>query len=88
MEGYEQIELVQTCYACPEQYDAYLNKDIVGYLRLRHGYFRADYNGEPVYRAYTNGYGIFDDDEREEHLTNAKKAIYKEFEKQMSNYEK
>ncbi len=81
MEGYEKIELAQTCYACPEQYDVYLDKEIIGYMRLRHGYFRADFMGEPVYGVYTKGYGCFDDDEREEHLTNAKKAIYKEFEK-------
>lgn len=34
------IELRQTCAACPEQYDAYLNGELVGYLRLRHGHFR------------------------------------------------
>ena len=37
------IELVKTCGACPEQYDAYFEGYQVGYLRLRHGTFRVDY---------------------------------------------
>lgn len=35
--------LEQTCYAYPEQYDVFLDGKQVGYLRLRHGYFRCDY---------------------------------------------
>jgi hypothetical protein len=31
------IELRQTCEACPEQYDAYLGDNRIGYLRLRYG---------------------------------------------------
>ena len=69
------IELVQTCGACPEQYDAYHNGKVVGYLRLRHGYFRAECHGSTVYETATIGDGCFDGDEREKHLRKAKKAI-------------
>ena len=39
-----EIKLIQTCGACPEQYDAFIGEEQVGYLRLRHGYFRWQYN--------------------------------------------
>lgn len=68
-----------TCPACPEQYDVYTqDKQLVGYLRLRHGHFRADVpycGGETVYTTNTKGDGIFDEDERIPELTNAVKAI-------------
>lgn len=65
IDGYR---LEMTSCACPEQYDVFdaAGKQ-VGYLRLRHGYFRADYpdhGGETVYESDTNGDGIFDEDER------------------------
>jgi hypothetical protein len=73
------LKLVQTCGACPEQYDV-LDKDhyTVGYLRLRHGIFRVHYphySGEVIYTAYPKGDGIFESDEREFFLTEAVKAI-------------
>lgn len=72
--------LICTCGACPEQYDVYdeVTKKQVGYLRLRHGYFRADLDdcgGETVYEAETNGDGIFDEDERMPQLHAAIAAI-------------
>jgi len=75
MEKYKQIKLEQTCGACPEQYDAFFEGKKVGYLRLRHGYFRAEHNGETVYGTNTIGDGIFDCDEREKHLKKAKKQF-------------
>jgi hypothetical protein len=72
------IKLVKTCEAYPEQYDAYLNGERVGYLRLRHGNFRVDCpkcGGETVYRAATDGDGCFDSTERDFHLTLAALAI-------------
>ena len=36
------FRLEMTCFACPEQYDVYLEDEKVGYLRLRHGHFRCD----------------------------------------------
>lgn len=71
-------ELKMTCGACPEQYDVTKDSKQVGYLRLRHGYFRADYPdvcGEEVYSSQPEGDGIFEDHERLEHLTNAVNAI-------------
>ena len=69
-----------TCGACPEQYDAFIGGELVGYLRLRHGYFRAScpwVNGETVYSAETVGDGIFEPEEREAHLNNAVLGIKK-----------
>jgi hypothetical protein len=63
---------------CPEQYDVFDGDREVGYLRLRHGWFRADWTeGETVtvYEAHPNGDGGFDDDERDKYLTAAVEAI-------------
>jgi predicted HAD superfamily Cof-like phosphohydrolase len=76
----DEIELIQTCGACPEQYDAFYNSIQVGYLRLRHGYFRVDYKdcgGETIYEAEPEGDGIFEDHERAQYLNAAKEAIMK-----------
>ena len=74
--------LVMTCGACPEQYDVFdSDGNQVGYLRLRHGNFRADYpdyGGETVYgHSFDDGWkGLFDDgEEREFFLTEAVKAL-------------
>jgi hypothetical protein len=75
IDGYR-LEL--TCSACPEQYDVIKGKHKVGYLRLRHGSFTAEYpyNGDHVYAARTRGDGCFDDaEERKQHLTAAVAAI-------------
>lgn len=72
------IELRMTCGACPEQYDAFLDGEQVGYLRLRHGRFRVDYpdcGGETVFEAGPRGDGIFDPDERDGFLRQAKLAL-------------
>ena len=69
--------LVMTCGACPEQYDVFEGEKYVGYLRLRHGVFRADAPqiGNTVYIAYPSGDGIFDPAEREFYLSEAVTAI-------------
>lgn len=73
------FRLVNTCGACPEQYDVFRGADRVGYLRLRHGFFSADYPdvwGDPVYESQTVGDGIFHSaQERETHLRYAVEAI-------------
>lgn len=73
--------LEMTSMACPEQYDVFDAEGTqVGYLRLRHGYFRADYpdhGGDTVYEADTSGDGMFDDDERMPQLTAAIAALRK-----------
>ena len=74
----EDIKLSMTCGACPEQYEAYHDDKKVAYLRLRHGYFYAsvpDVGGDHVYDAEPNGDGIFDDEERDKYLGEAKAAI-------------
>jgi hypothetical protein len=74
----EDILLTQTCSACPEQYDAFLNGKQVGYLRLRHGLFYVAYPdaaGIRIYEAEPEGDGIFEEHERERYLTEAKLAI-------------
>jgi hypothetical protein len=76
--------LVCTCAACPEQYDVFKqNGSKVGYLRLRHGRFRADcpcVGGKTVYESSTKGDGTFDEDERLPEITKALDAITKYWE--------
>ena len=71
------VRLVKTCDACPEQYDAYIDGRCVGYLRLRHGFFRCEYlpTDEVVYSSSTNGDGIFEHNERRGHLNSACSAL-------------
>lgn len=72
--------LERTCFACPEQYDVYKGDEQVGYLRLRHGGFRAEYPncmGETVYLAEPKGDGLFEPEERRRFLTEAVEALDK-----------
>ena len=72
------LKFVMTCGACPEQYDAFLDGEQVGYLRLRHGHFSVecpDSGGTEVYAAKTKGDGLFYEDERDFHLSMAARAI-------------
>ena len=91
------IQLIQTCGACPEQYEAFI-KDFfsetglrqVGYLRLRHGFFRVDYTdcgGETIYEARPRGDGCFNDDEQEFFLEEAKEAIINKLNEEQSKAE-
>lgn len=65
----------KTCWACPEQYDVYDDKEkIVGYVRLRWGRLTCEYpdvGGELIYDADIGDSwcGEFDNDEqRQFHL--------------------
>lgn len=73
--------LEMTCGAYPEQYDVYKDGKQVGYLRLRHGFFEAEYpdsDGVSVYTAEPEGDGMFADEfERERHLNAAIDALDK-----------
>lgn len=74
------VVLRLTSGACPEQYDAYIGGDKVGYFRLRHGKFYVEYpdvGGETVYKADTKGDGMFEEEERYQHLNAACKALFK-----------
>ena len=62
-----------TCGGCPEQYDVFDESEtIVGYMRLRHGYFYVEFRptGTVVYETTdSRGDGIFyDEAERQYHL--------------------
>jgi hypothetical protein len=64
--------------ACPEQYDAFIYGEQVGYLRLRYGVFTVNcpnFMGDEVYTAQPDGDGRFTDDERERYLIEAVDAI-------------
>ena len=76
-------KLFRTSGYCPQQYDVFLNDEEVGYLRLRHGYFRADCPyGTSVYETQDcKGDGGFEEDEEEFFLTEAIKAIHAELNK-------
>lgn len=75
----DDITLELTCYACPEQYDAYdPHGHQIGYLRLRHGAFTVempDVGGRLVYEAEPQGDGRFTDEERPRYLLAAKQAL-------------
>ena len=74
--------LILTCPCCPEQYDVLDSEGKQsGYIRLRGGNFRVYYpdtGGELVfYHRFDEAWkGIFDDEEREQYLTEAVKAIH------------
>lgn len=74
------VMLVNTCRACPEQYDAYKGRQKIGYFRLRHGSFRVDderCGGQTVFRAEPDGDGIFEPHERETWLRAGVAALLK-----------
>ena len=77
IKGYE---LRMTCGMCPEQYDVYKDGVKVGYFRLRHGCFSAEFPDcgwyEVFYSEDCEGDGAFiDDKERELFLTKAVDAL-------------
>ncbi len=85
-----EIKLVQTCVACPEQYDAFIGEKKVGYLRLRHGVFTVDFpdcGGERIYESYPDGDGMFFDGEREGALREAKNAILAKLEQSPNQFQ-
>lgn len=83
----EKIVLDRTCFACPEQYDAYLDGEYVGYLRLRHGTFRVEdeYGNVLGYWNPPKSDGIFVGEERDYYLNKAKKKLAKSIYKKIKN---
>lgn len=78
-------EFVQTCGACPEQYDVFdENDNQVGYVRLRCGSLYAqcpDVDGVTVYSVdldHDGGY-FSSDEERIQHLNDIAEAISKHY---------
>lgn len=84
------FKLLMTCFACPEQYDVYDGTGKrVAYFRLRHGRFTAstpDAGGELVYEAHTKGDGMFDEEERRQHLEAALDEVAKSYGSKRTNY--
>lgn len=86
IDGSHVMNLIQTCSACPEQYDlkSVLDMSMIAYFRVRWGYFRVDFGdcgGETIYDfSFGDGWnGIFEDeDQRIEQLS---KGIEKVIEK-------
>lgn len=81
------FEFYETCEACPEQYDVYLEGKLVGYVRLRWAGLSAcypNYEGDQVYSHQwydekgQDGYlGQFPDDEqRNFHLEKIAQSLY------------
>ncbi len=80
------LTIRQGSVACPEAYDVLdVSGAEVGYLRLRNGTFTASVHGDIVYRAYPQGDGIFDSDEREGYLCEALWAVKHELVKRASS---
>lgn len=68
------LRLIQTCAACPQLFEAYLGEREVGYIRERHGRFRAYVGDEQVYEAEENR-RVDWKVERDRHLARASAAI-------------
>ena len=48
---YSNVEFIQTCSACPEQYNIVTKVEgkKKGYIHLRYGALTVEYNGKPIY---------------------------------------
>lgn len=83
------VNLLQTCGGCPECYDAYINDEYIGNLRLRHGYFCVNfyYKGDSdiIYEDNPKeSDGIFTNGEREYYLNKAASHLYAEYERKFN----
>lgn len=82
-------KLVETCEACPEQYDlvSLLDNKQLAYFRLRWGIFRVDVpdvGGETIYsKCFDDGFkGSFREEEREEELIKAIRVVIENLRKE------
>ena len=69
--------------ACPEQYDVLIGDARIGYLRLRHNRFTAEYpdvGGKLVYESAPKGCGEFEPAERFHCLSSAVVALVRRHE--------
>lgn len=71
--------LERTCFACPEQYDVWKDGRVVGYMRLRHGWFYTAFDAgeEPIYEAEPESDGMFEAGERDGFLRAGIEALDK-----------
>jgi hypothetical protein len=84
------IKFVKTCTACPEQYEAFIGKKQVGYLRLRWGYFEVEYpdvGGKELLGIQIDKSGwqgeFNDEEQRKFYLKKAKEVITKKILKEI-----
>lgn len=77
------LYFTETSCSCPEQYDVHdENNNIVGYVRLRHGFLRCEFpycGGETIYQANIGDEwtGSFENDnQRQQYLTDIAEAIH------------
>ena len=79
------VDFHETCSACPEQYDVYIDGFQIGYVRLRWGYLRCQspYVGDKCVYEYEFDdafKGNFDTDkERDYHLDLIAEILYNEY---------
>ena len=80
------LRFIETCSACPEQYDVDYDGKQVGYIRLRYGRLTVEYpdvGGEVIYEASIGDdwTGEFESEEqRQYHLNNIADIILKKAE--------
>ncbi len=73
----QKYTLVETSPSAPEQYEVYIDDKEIGFLRLRHGTFRAEYRSKTVYEKKDPAQDDhFFDIARERYLTEAIFAIH------------
>ena len=82
------LKFIQTCIACPEQYDVILNKEQVAYVRLRWGHlvvYYPDYLRGVLIYEHSFGEklkGEFTDAERDYYLDIIRRKIVEKLEEQ------
>ena len=78
----QKLNFIETCGACPEQYDVFKGGRQVGYVRLRWGTVTCDFpdcRGDTIYsHSFDDGWkGCFDSsEERETYLNRIATAIH------------
>ena len=90
----------QTCFACPEQYDVFLGKKRVAYVRLRWGCLRVDMpscGGNVIYKHFFRSFANKDfsyvgcfcsEKERKKYLNIIEKKILRVLERKKQEGEK
>lgn len=92
IDGSHVMNLIQTCSACPEQYDlkSVLDMSMLAYFRLRFGYFRVDFGdcgGETIYGFHLDDTWAGAFDSEEQRIEQLSKGIEKVIEKLRENKE-
>jgi hypothetical protein len=79
------IDMQETCGACPEQYDVYVEGEEIAYIRLRHGYLSVrvpDPAGEEIFgKCFGGDKGCFTSEERDFYLPLIQCALFNYYRK-------